>query len=135
MPLAGGTPSVVYASTTPGEYEALHIAIDSQKLYFEWRKPKEKEPSTYVVSREGGDPRKLSDDEIKNIPAANGRWDEAHRRVIFVDGGDIVMVDIAGTRRQITRTTGNEANPRWARRESAVGVGDVTSIPSQSGVG
>ena len=31
------------------------------------------------------------------------------------------MLDsVAGTRRQITRTTGNEANPRWARRESAV---------------
>lgn len=31
------------------------------------------------------------------------------------------MLDsVAGTRRQITRTTGPEANPRWARRESAV---------------
>src|SRR6185295_15269766 len=37
------------------------------------------------------------------------------------DQGDIVMVDsIAGTRRQITRTTGAEANPRWARHETAI---------------
>lgn len=34
IPLEGGTPSVVYASTTPGEYEALHIALDADKLYF-----------------------------------------------------------------------------------------------------
>jgi hypothetical protein len=34
MPLEGGTPSVVYASTTPGKYEALHIALDDDKLYF-----------------------------------------------------------------------------------------------------
>jgi hypothetical protein len=34
IPLAGGKPSVVYASTTPGKYEALHIAIDDSKLYF-----------------------------------------------------------------------------------------------------
>jgi hypothetical protein len=34
VPVAGGTPSVVYASTTPGEYEALHIAIDGERLYF-----------------------------------------------------------------------------------------------------
>ncbi|MEI9949971.1 MAG: hypothetical protein WDO74_13570 [Pseudomonadota bacterium] len=34
IPLDGGTPSVVYASSTPGKYEALHIAIDASKLYF-----------------------------------------------------------------------------------------------------
>jgi hypothetical protein len=34
MPLEGGMPSVVYASTTPGKYEALHIALDADKLYF-----------------------------------------------------------------------------------------------------
>ena len=39
----------------------------------------------------GGVPRKLSDDEVKNIPpAAGGRWDKARRRVLFVDGGDVV---------------------------------------------
>jgi dipeptidyl aminopeptidase/acylaminoacyl peptidase len=99
----------------------LRWSADSQKLYFEWRKPREKESSNYVVSRDGGEPRKLSDGEVKNIPPANGRWDQAHRRVIFVDGGDIVMVDsIAGTRRQITRTTTAESNPRWARNDSHV---------------
>lgn len=34
LPLDGGTPSVVYASTTPGKYEALHIALDATRLYF-----------------------------------------------------------------------------------------------------
>gem|GEM_PF-6219878 len=34
IPTEGGKPSVVYASTTPGKYEALHIAIDDSKLYF-----------------------------------------------------------------------------------------------------
>ena len=39
--------------------------------------------------------------------------------VIAVDGGDIVMVDAsAGTRRQITRTSGAESNPRWARHDT-----------------
>jgi hypothetical protein len=57
----------------------------------------------------------LSDGEIKNAAPANGRCDEAHRRVIVVDGGDIVMVDgIAGTHRQITRTGGADSNPRSA---------------------
>jgi len=99
----------------------LRWSADSQKLYFEWRKPKEKEASTYVVPRDGGEPRKLPDDELKKIPAASGRWDKAHRRLLSVDGGDVVMVDsLAGTRRQITRTTGAESNPRWARNDTHV---------------
>jgi Tol biopolymer transport system component len=100
----------------------LRWSADSQKLYFEWRKPGEREASTYVVSRAGGEPHKLSDDGAKTIPpATGGRWDAAHRRVLFVDDGDIVLVDsISGTRRQITRTTGAESNPRWARNDSHV---------------
>jgi hypothetical protein len=41
---------------------ALRWSADSQKLYFEWRKPGEKEAST---------------------PAANGRWDKAHQRLLY----------------------------------------------------
>jgi len=100
----------------------LRWSADSQQLYFEWRKPGDKEAATYVVARNGGDPRKLSEDEARNVPpAAGGRWDAAHKRVLFVDDGDVVMVDAAsGTRRQITRTTGTESNPRWARKDTAI---------------
>ena len=99
----------------------LRWAGDSSKLYFEWRRPGEDEASTWVVNRDGGQLRKLSDEERRSAPPAGGVWDKAHRRVLFVDQGDIVLVDsVSGTRRQITRTTGNEANPRWARRETAV---------------
>ena len=71
----------------------LRWSADSQKLYFQRRKLEEKESST-------------DDNEVKTIPPANGRRDEAHRRMIFVDGGDTVLVDSAtGTRRQIIRTT------------------------------
>ena len=100
----------------------LRWAGDSQQLYFDWRKPAEDKASTYAVSRSGGVPRKLSDDEVKNIPpATGGRWDKARRRVLFVDGGDVVMVDaISGIRRQITKTTGAESNPRWARNDTHV---------------
>jgi dipeptidyl aminopeptidase/acylaminoacyl peptidase len=99
----------------------LRWSGDSARLYFEWRRPGEDEASTWVVNRDGSQLRKLSDDERRSAPPANGVWDKAHRRVLFVDQGDIAMVDsVAGTRRQITRTTGAEANPRWARRETAV---------------
>ena len=100
----------------------LRWAADSQKLYFDWRKPKEDKASTYVVGRAGGTPRKLSEDEAKNIPPpAGSRWDKARRRVLFVDGGDLVMVDaVSGSRRLLTKTAGAESSPRWARNETHV---------------
>ena len=77
----------------------LRWSADSQQLYFEWRKPGEREASTYVVGRTSGEPRKLSEDEARNVPPANGgRWDAAHKRVLFVDDGDVVMVDAAAAR-------------------------------------
>jgi dipeptidyl aminopeptidase/acylaminoacyl peptidase len=99
----------------------LRWAGDSSRLYFEWRRPGDDEASTWVVRRDGSDLRRLSDDERGSAPPPNGAWDKAHRRVLFVDRGDIVLVDsVAGLRRQVTRTTGAEANPRWARHETAI---------------
>src|SRR5919197_3697222 len=99
----------------------LRWSGDSSRLYFEWRRPGEDEPSTWVVARDGGDPHRLTDTERRSAPPVNGVWDAARRRALFVDDGDVVLIDsVAGTRRNITRTTGGEANPRWARHETAV---------------
>jgi len=100
----------------------LRWAGDSSRLYFEWRRPADDEAATWVIGRDGGEPRKLTDEQRRSVPpASGGAWDRAHRRVVFVDQGDIVLVDtVEQTRRQITRLTGAEANPRWAKRESAL---------------
>ncbi len=85
--------------------ENLRWSADSQKLFFDWRKPGDEEASTYVVGRDGGSPVKLTDAQKKLTPPANGQWDRAHRRVLFTDRGDVVMIDDHGIRHQITRTT------------------------------
>src|SRR3954471_14106300 len=72
--------------------EALRWSADSRTLYFDWRKPGEEEASTYAVGRDGGPPAKLSDEQKKNVPPANGRWDKAHKRVVFADRGDIILL-------------------------------------------
>src|SRR5712671_2730611 len=100
--------------------DSLRWSADSQKLYFDWRTPGEDEASTYVVSRDGGTPTKLTDDQRKNVPPANGRWDKARKRVIFADRGDIVMLDGSGTRKWITKTTAGESSPRWAKNDTAL---------------
>ena len=97
----------------------LRWSADSRRLFFQWRRPGDKEAATYVVDRSGGDPRRLSDEEARQAPPASGRWDAARRRVTFIDGGDVVVVD--GPRRiQVTRTTAVESNPRWAREDTHV---------------
>jgi dipeptidyl aminopeptidase/acylaminoacyl peptidase len=99
----------------------LRWSGDSKELYFEWRMPKDDQPSTWVVSRDGGTPRRLSDDERRQAPLANGQWDAARRRVLGVDRGDVVVIDTVARRRfDVTRTTGAESNPRWARGETHV---------------
>jgi len=100
--------------------DAVRWSADSSKVYFDWRKPGEDEASTYVVARAGGEPRKLTDEEVKHVPPPNGRWDREHRRILASVGGDIVIVEPDGTRRQITRTSGAESSPRWARRDTHV---------------
>jgi dipeptidyl aminopeptidase/acylaminoacyl peptidase len=100
----------------------LRWSGDSRQLFFEWQRPGEEEASTWVVDRDGAEPRRLSEEERKLAPpATGGRWDQARRRVLFVDRGDVVLVDtVARRRHQITRTTATEANPRWARQDSHV---------------
>jgi dipeptidyl aminopeptidase/acylaminoacyl peptidase len=100
---------------------AVRWSGDSRWIYFSWQKPGEKEASTYMVAREGGEPRKLSDEEARTAPPAGGRWDAARRRLLASDRGDIVIYDRAsGTRRQITKTPGGEGNPRWTRNDTAI---------------
>ena len=117
----------------------LRWSGDSRELYFEWRHAGEDEPATWVVTREGGEPRRLTDEERKKAPAADGIWDDAHRRVLSVDDGDVVMVDsVARTRRQVTRTVEKESSPHWARRESHVSFlrgNDVYLVPLDAGAG
>ena len=115
----------------------LRWAADSERLYFEWRRPGEDEPSTYAVSRDGGEPRKLTREQAKNVPpASGGRWDEARRRVLFPDRGDIVIVDAGGARTHVTRTAGAESNPRWARSDTHVTFvrdGNLFAVPVEPG--
>jgi dipeptidyl aminopeptidase/acylaminoacyl peptidase len=115
--------------------DGLRWSADSAKLYFEWRKPGKDEASTYVIGREGGTPVELTDDQKASAPPVNGRWDKAHKRVVFIDRGDVVLLD-GGVRRQITRTTSAETNPRWVRHDTAITFvqgGNLFIVPLGSG--
>src|SRR5687767_12891452 len=71
----------------------LRWSGDSKELYFEWRMPGEDEAATWVVTRDGGQPRRLTDDERRSAPLTSGSWDTQRRRVLGTDRGDIVVID------------------------------------------
>jgi dipeptidyl aminopeptidase/acylaminoacyl peptidase len=99
----------------------LRWSGDSKELYFEWLMPKEDQAATWVVSRDGGAPKRLSEADRRLAPPANGQWDAKRRRILGVDRGDIVVIDtVARKRIDVTRTTGNESSPRWSRGETHV---------------
>ena len=50
----------------------LRWSGDSKELYFEWLIPKDDQPSTWVVGRDGGAPRRLSDAERRMAPLPTG---------------------------------------------------------------
>src|SRR5712692_1400105 len=103
--LVGYPPSGVYWSQ------------DSQRVYFRWKQADEarlKETSLYVVNRDGTGLRRLTDDEAKQAPPANGDLSKDKTMTVFADEGDIFIHDHAkGARRQITKTVDAETNPRF----------------------
>src|SRR5215218_2490416 len=94
----------------------LRWSADSQRLYFSWRRPGEQAEALYVGSRDGGAPKRLSDEEAKAPPPATGRWDAARRRMLASEGGDVFIHDpaVPSARIMVTRTAGAESSPRWA---------------------
>jgi dipeptidyl aminopeptidase/acylaminoacyl peptidase len=101
---------------------AIRWSKDSSKLYFSWQKAGDDQSATYAINRDGTGLAQLTPEQIRAIEVPRtGRFDRARRRVLVLEGGDIVVYDAAsGARRQVTRTAVAESNPRWARHDTAV---------------
>jgi dipeptidyl aminopeptidase/acylaminoacyl peptidase len=95
----------------------VYWSQDSQRVYFRWKQadePRLKDTSLYVVNRDGSGLRRLTDDEAKQAPPANGELSKDKTMTVFADEGDIFIYDhVKGARRQITRTVDAETNPHF----------------------
>src|ERR1051325_9239839 len=57
------------------EPAAIRWSGDSQRIYFQWKRasdPPQKPNDTYAVNRDGSGLRKLTEDEAKSAPPAQG---------------------------------------------------------------
>ncbi|HTP36309.1 MAG TPA: prolyl oligopeptidase family serine peptidase [Candidatus Acidoferrales bacterium] len=101
------------------EPSAVRWSYDSATLYFQWKQHADKiiaPMDTYVVNRDGGGLRKLTDDEIKLVPPLGGDTSRDHRLTVYSSDGDLFVHDnTTGKTQQITRTTDPELNPRFTQ--------------------
>jgi dipeptidyl aminopeptidase/acylaminoacyl peptidase len=95
----------------------VYWSQDSQRVYFRWKQagePRLKEMSLYVINRDATGLRRLSDDEAKQAPPANGELSKDKTMTVFTDEGDIYVYDHGkAARRQITRTVDAETNAHF----------------------
>ncbi|MDX6529778.1 MAG: hypothetical protein QOH41_2068 [Blastocatellia bacterium] len=95
----------------------VYWSQDSRRVYFRWKQadePRLKETSLYVVNRDGTGLRRLSEDEARQAPPANGELSKDKTMTVFADEGDVfIYMHANGTHRQITRTVDAETNPHF----------------------
>ncbi len=99
------------------EPTAVRWSYDSQWLYFQWKQYRDKETApldTYVVNRDGSGLRKLTDQEIKQLPPALADTSKDKRLTTWSNAGDLFVYDNStGKTQQLTKTTDIEANPHF----------------------
>jgi dipeptidyl aminopeptidase/acylaminoacyl peptidase len=97
---------------------------DSNRIYFQWKQAgdtPERPLDTYVAGRDGTGLRKLSDEEARVAPPANGSYTRDRNRVVWAADGDLFLYDFKSDKgRQLTRTAETESNPQLTQDETRV---------------
>jgi dipeptidyl aminopeptidase/acylaminoacyl peptidase len=92
-------------------------SYDSEHIYFQWKQYTDKEAApmdTYVANRDGSGLRKLSDAEVRQLPAAIGDTSKDKRLMVYASSGDLYLLDnTTGKIQQLTKTSDAEANPHF----------------------
>ena len=92
-------------------------SYDSRHIYFQWKQYTDKEDApmdTYAAERDGSGLRKLSDVEVRQLPAATGDTSKDKRYFVYASADDLYVLDnTTGKIQQLTKTTEVEANPHF----------------------
>ena len=102
----------------------VYWSQDNSRVYFRWKRagePRLKEQDLYVVNADGTGLRKLSEEEARQAPPANGELSKDKTLTVFTDEGDVFLYDHAKNgRRQLTRTVESESNAHFTRDQKGV---------------
>jgi dipeptidyl aminopeptidase/acylaminoacyl peptidase len=101
------------------EPTGVHWSSDGGSILFQWKRSTDKEIApmdTYTVSRDGSSLRKLTDEEVRQLPPALGDTTKDKRFMVYSSAGDLFTLDNStGKIAQLTKTTDAETNPRFTR--------------------
>jgi len=102
----------------------VYWSQDSQKVYFRWKQsdePRLKEMSLYVVNRDGSGLRRLSEEEARLAPPANGELSKDKTKTVFAEDGNVFLYDHAkGERRALIKTSEPELNPHFTFDQKSI---------------
>ncbi len=100
-----------FAGTAPSE---VSWAGDNSRLWFRWKRPGERDPGIFEVSRKGGPPRRLTKDEEGAAPPATADRDRSGRWALYEFEGDIHLLDTHSRKLlKITDSPETESDPRF----------------------
>lgn len=95
----------------------VYWSQDSQRIYFRWKQadePRLKDMSLYVINRDGSGLKRLSEEEARQAPPANGELSKDKSMTVFTEEGDVFIFDhVKNARRQLTRTVDAETNAHF----------------------
>ena len=97
---------------------------DNQRIYFQWKQasdPIDKPLDTWMIPRDSGYPRKLSDEDAKTAPPVSGDTTRDRKRTVYVRDGDVFLYDFTTDKaRQLTKTLDVESDPQFTQDEKRV---------------
>ena len=103
----------------PGE--DINWSEDSRQIYFSWNPEHADADSLYVVSREGGEPRKLTPAERAQLPAFGGAYNRAYSARVYAKDGDLFLQEVPkGKIRRLTETIEVESDPVFTHDEEEI---------------
>ena len=92
---------------------------DGSRILFQWKQSTDKEIApmdTYTVARDGSGLRKLTPEEVRQVPPAFGEATKDRRLMVYSNAGDLFTLDNdTGKITQLTKTTDAETDPHFTQ--------------------
>jgi len=99
------------------EPAAVRWSHDSAHVYFQWKQFTDKDAApmdSYTANRDGSGLRKLTDEEVRDLPPAGGDPSRDKRLTVYSSTGDLFLLDnTTGKVQQLTKTNDAETNPHF----------------------
>jgi acetyl esterase/lipase len=100
--------------------ENVSWSDDGMWIYFTWNPDQDTLRSLYKVSMQGGDPVKVSDEEMMEMPS-EGNYNKARTTKVYSKNGDLFITNLLNDKTlQITNTIDRESNPFFTGDEKKI---------------